>query len=519
MSKNIGIDLGKKYIKLVYIDDKRLEVKVEDAEIYELEYKTEKEYFSIVGECIKEFTRKNKIKFAKLNFSISPDTPFILYNFFNIPKLKDRDITKALKYEMQSNIDYNINDYTLKWTTLTEDKIKEEIEVFVVGIKNKFIEYISNLSKFTWVIRSIELQPLEFAKNFSKPTSVLDIGKNNVRAYLYENNKIIDIITKEYDEEIIETSREIIRELETKNLKPIDKVFIPGFYGSQTDFLKRIEDAIHIPTHPLNLLVYDGDLKEENEIIEEEVKDDYSYILTNETAVDTTLEEKDDTELDSELSEKVNLEPINTESSNIEDINNTEFIFAINSIVNKDKTINFSTKTINFNFNNILLSAAITIIIANLGVNMIINKYDKLINEVSNANNVIEQNIEMLESDITTLNNDINLYNETIKKVDAIQSQKSWLSDMLYTIEKNIPKDVTLANIDIIEGKTVVQGYAKDYRDVAYFAIALEKYGKVEIDQLSTAGTDARLNGKKLVRAFTIRLDHQGIVLNEETKS
>lgn len=381
-----------------------------------------------------------------------------------------------------------------------------------------------------------------------------------IKSFSFSRDNADESVCSSSMEKIITKIKDAVRETETQQGLLVDKIYVHGGILNLSNFKKILEDELAIKIEELNLssgIILENNPKE-NEDDEQEVEDenfdedemeipdlfisdeetDDEYVEEDIGDLFDEIEENTDEETISDLEDPFDdnflAEEIIEEVDDVEDEDDVENEYKLGDNVFNDKTtymcalsvivdrnsipVNFSTnKKINIELKSVLLGALSAIFVVFIGLVIMTNKYDKNINLANNELSDIQHQYEEVSSEQNDLENQINQYEERIRLVDSIKDQKVWLSDILYTLASDTPNGVAIEEIDIMQGTAVLNGYAKDYSNVGYIVIALEKYGDVEIYEIDNNDQDIKgKNNLSLEKKFRIELKHNGSVVNDD---
>ena len=561
--KKIGIDVGAYSIKIATI--KKVEANNSYTEENNKTYiidSLDGDIFKFIKKCLNDFTKSNNIYFADLHFSFPYDNKNSITKNITIPNLDKKSINKGIKNEVSTIITNNIfdekitvNDYNYNWEKINEDK---DMDIAIAILAKDVTKQLSKLKRVNWKISNIELQPYSIGRLLNvENTAVIDFGHTSTRIYLYKNNKfydgeIIDISGKTLLDEIMEQypnigSNELIEMIKDNDIlssKSINGVSLltldddvpESIIDSSNNLLKKGKTKEEYENNKSKILKILNDISDEIKLIIRrfEMTEDISLLDVYYTGNLSNFNFLTDY-ISSELS--IDLKPLNILNSNTNELlssnkNNisalTAYTPAVGSMLIKEypyySELNFAKDARpEIDYSSILLGVLCVSIIANGAIFVIDKKYQENINTINISLGKQEATHTKLIKDTMDARDNIARDNKFIKKVDDIKAQKKWLSDIFFSLSKLAPKGVALEEIEEKAGITIISGYARDYSNIAYFILELEKIGDPEVDTIDNipqASRDIFLyegtnyqEKEALKHKFKITLNHKSPLL------
>lgn len=165
----LGIDIGTSNIKVVELSGYGKQVKLKNygclsipsaPSIYSRKKRKKTALFSskrsaeLLGDLLKEM----KVKSSKAVFSI-PDFSTLFINF-NLPSMKESELSEAVRFEARHRVPLPISEVTLNWVVTRGSLLKgeeEKIEILLVVVPNSIIDQYIEIAE----ICNIELLSLE----------------------------------------------------------------------------------------------------------------------------------------------------------------------------------------------------------------------------------------------------------------------------------------------------------------------------------------------------------------------
>ena len=489
----IGIDLGTYSIKIAVIEEVSDIFSGKYLKMYKVNsYKNEKEYFKFVKKCIKDFTKTFKIQKASLSFSIPYNIDSI--KFFKMPMVDKKLLQKSIKYEInEKDLIDDLEANYFKWDIIESDnELAKDYDIILTVIKKEIIKYLSGIKSVKWQIENVEFQPLSIGRLIQDNTAVIDFGHSSTRVYMYRNGNLTHIETLDFGGQFIND-------------------IIKNFFGLLNDKdAEDIKNQVFITNDLIDIDCSD-EIRKISEKITEEVSDIFKKIkmlvrgfeLQNETIIENLyclggtsdiLYFKELLSREFEINVRT-LEIITPAEDNGFPISYKNYTIASAAILHKKykyfKELNFSKYTVfQIDLTPIVVGFLLASIVIHAGTFYINKNYDENINTVRELNQEQTKTIDTLSSDISKINQEILKNQKTIIKVNELQQQQKWLSDILFILPDKVPEDTIVSNINCKDGAIIIDGYSKNYSDIGFFAIALEEIGQVTIKSIDNQAVD-----------------------------
>ncbi|RBP46673.1 type IV pilus assembly protein PilM [Garciella nitratireducens] len=206
-SKNIKFAIGKNKDKYFYLDGYEIISTPKDAisngKIYDK---------SKISEMLIQFKKRNKIKRHKIMVSISSGETIL--RIFEIPKMEERELRKAVKFELEHLLPNSIDNYVVDFNILQEYETKiengERISMIKVqaavlpknivvnyltsfkdaGLKIDIIDISSNNMLKLFDSKKIDGNLFKDQKSFNKNIAVIDLGNEKTMVTILEFGKV-----------------------------------------------------------------------------------------------------------------------------------------------------------------------------------------------------------------------------------------------------------------------------------------------------------------------------------------
>lgn len=206
-SKNIKIAIGSNKDKHLCLEYYEIipcpKDAVVDGKIYEK---------SKISEILKQFVKRNKIKKQKIMLSISSGETIL--RTFNLPKMEERELKGAVKFELEHLLPESIDSYVIDFNVLEEYQREiedgEKISMIKVQIaalpKSIVVDYLTNFKKAGLKIDIIDIQSNGIARLFgreekynnsfkgqeilNKNIAVIDLGNQKTTITIVESGKV-----------------------------------------------------------------------------------------------------------------------------------------------------------------------------------------------------------------------------------------------------------------------------------------------------------------------------------------
>ena len=167
---------------------------------------------SVVAENIEHFIKKKNIK--KLNVKISISSSHLILRTFEIPKMEEKELKEAVKFELEHLLPEAIDHYVIDFTILEEYKkeiedgdqtlvLKVQTAAFPKSIVNA---YLTTFNKAGLNIDIVDIQPNSIAKLFGgrkkliksfedeetidKNIAIIDLGNQKTTIIIIEDENV-----------------------------------------------------------------------------------------------------------------------------------------------------------------------------------------------------------------------------------------------------------------------------------------------------------------------------------------
>ena len=168
--KELGIDLGNSTIKIATVDKIHTRTssmipvlnRLGAHEVYSVDCTPySPEYFSFLKSCLKQFSKKYKLRNISLNITIPLDNLESHIHFFDMPIVDKKLLSDGVSYEAEQLMDsesiYN-SEYTWK---INEEKVAtKEYKILLATLSKSLINSLASFKTITWKVNRLILQPV-----------------------------------------------------------------------------------------------------------------------------------------------------------------------------------------------------------------------------------------------------------------------------------------------------------------------------------------------------------------------
>lgn len=194
-----------------------------------------------IVELLKKFVKENKIKRQKIMINISSGETIL--RTFNFPKMKEKELRRAVKFEIEHLLPEPIDNYVIDFTILDEyeEKIENEEKVSMLKVQTATLP------------KRIVMTYLHIFQEAGLKIDVIDVHSNSILKLLKRRKKIIKNLS---NQEILDTNIALI---DLGNQKTTITIME---YGNV--FLNRIipkggRDITHIISEVLEISMQDAE--------------------------------------------------------------------------------------------------------------------------------------------------------------------------------------------------------------------------------------------------------------------
>lgn len=198
--KELGIDLGNSTIKIATVDKIHTRTssmtpvlsRLGAHEVYSVDCTPySPEYFSLLKSCLKQFSKKYKLRNISLNITIPLDNLESHVHFFDMPIVDRKLLSDGVSYEaeqvMDSELIYN-SEYTWK---INEEKEKtKEYEILLATLSKSLINSLASFKTINWKVNRLILQPVLLERFAENNDVIIDFGHLSTRVYLYKKGRL-----------------------------------------------------------------------------------------------------------------------------------------------------------------------------------------------------------------------------------------------------------------------------------------------------------------------------------------
>lgn len=520
----IGVDLGKYEIKIVKVELNSEELNsIEHAKSYTVDCEMySEEYFKLLRQSIKDFAKVIQSTRLSLNFSF-PMSDSANIVFMSVPSVDTKDLEEGVKFEASQVLyEEDLSNYNTAWKIINEYEELNEYEVLFETLESNILKSISKFKSVNWKINRIMLQPILLERFSENNDAIIDFGYENTRVYFYKGGKLSGV--EKVDTGAYEIEKEIEVYLEANSIETEEE-------GSELmDELYVVNDYVE------NEGLWEGLSRHIKPLISDMISDIKGSIrafeLQNGISIDNIYHTGElfnlqylDMALQSELD--VALEPLNLIARDLDEAKYDLAALAAISPELKD-TMDFAQQTkANVDYNSMLIAAVSISLSVGLALGVMNYKADTVLSEQMETESAQIGMLNDLEGEMLTYSNEIQGNQAFIDKIDGLNNEKKWLSDILYVIPDISPLSVSVKEMKIVGGKVNLKGYSADYSSIGFFAEKLQKFGDVEILSINDYEPEANtktysvtsdkpdtISDKFLItKTFEVVLNHNGAIV------
>ena len=273
--KELGIDLGNSTIKIATVDKIHTRTssmipvlnRLGAHEVYSVDCTPySPEYFSFLKSCLKQFSKKYKLRNISLNITIPLDNLESHIHFFDMPIVDKKLLSDGVSYEAEQLMDsesiYN-SEYTWK---INEEKLEtKEYEILLATLSKSLINSLASFKTINWKVNRLILQPVLLERFTENNDVIIDFGHLSTRVYLYKKGllsetELINIGAKQLIEKVkiyldnhqIQdvSAQEIIKHVAIRNKKWEEIVHIPKSKEQENsefveEYLDNLSDTVN----------------------------------------------------------------------------------------------------------------------------------------------------------------------------------------------------------------------------------------------------------------------------------
>lgn len=533
MRRTIGIDLGSYSVKFSVLEKVNNYYYVKYKKSYPVPREDDLDYGEWLKSVIADFMKQNQIGKADLCFNFAEQTPQTIVRFFEMPKLSRKEIAQSMVYEIEEKtLIEDLKSIFYKWSILSQDAENNNI-LLVITEKDFILDLKKKIKNRKWKIKAIEPQIVSAGRLITGNAGVIDFGHNGTRFTVYKDGKPyffkeISIGGKDLTQRIADYYADLgLVKDEKERLQIAERLkhekgcILSGYEDIESDPVSR--ELSHLLEEPVQNLV--NEIKQAFRMFE--MRDDYAFeklYYTGDGAKLRYLVNLVERELNFDLEPLNRFVPESDENGESHE-GNGSFIFAHGSALYNDfpylNSLNFAlVRSYKPDFKNLLAGTLAFSLLFNLGLvgtDYIVNRRLDTANAEINKQ---RQQLASIQRQINDANKVINDYKDLESFVRFILDQKKWLSDILYVLPSYTTDGVVIKSMTIKDGQIVMKGYAKNYSQVGFFAISLEKLGRVKIDSVENMTDSSVFLSKRgdLTKQFTITLYLDGNNEAEDTQ-
>jgi len=134
LKNKVGLDIGTHTVKIIEITDAPEKPLLTGLGMKNVAGMTKKE----VSEAIKELAGESKITAKEANISVSG--PSVTARFISMPKMEDKSLRGAIRFEAEKFIPFNINECVIDFQILKKDDKENKITILLVAAKKERVQ-------------------------------------------------------------------------------------------------------------------------------------------------------------------------------------------------------------------------------------------------------------------------------------------------------------------------------------------------------------------------------------------
>ena len=273
--KELGIDLGNSTIKIATVDKIHTRTssmvpvlnRLGAHEVYSVDCTPySPEYFSFLKSCLKQFSKKYKLRNISLNITIPLDNLESHIHFFDMPIVDKKLLSEGVSYEAEQIMDSeSIHNSEYTWKINEEKETTKEYEILLATLSKSLINSLASFKTINWKVNRLILQPVLLERFTENNDVIIDFGHLSTRVYLYKKGllsetELINIGAKQLIEKVkiyldnhqIQdvSAQEIIKHVAIRNKKWEEIVHIPKSKGQENsefvdEFLDNLSDTVN----------------------------------------------------------------------------------------------------------------------------------------------------------------------------------------------------------------------------------------------------------------------------------
>lgn len=462
----VNIFPNKVMMELFVLKNKKYTLVAKDEERYVLSFEDfNKIDLMDIEKLILKFLGNTSIKAGKVYINVHKDDVFGRYTKIDMDMDSAKEIKKLLPFEIES-LDSEFDGTDYRYVNIGSN-------VYLYFLDRNLLNNLNNLDIGSkWDLVHIKPSFANFQPLFHSDGVLVDVYKDRYILYSYKNGLLLGVekveILKDMSYYLTEEKTEITLTDLTDSIKDELVMYIRNFnFNNSTEL-----DNVFIISHDnikndLSDFEYDGLFIQNYKDLREKLdKPDFNKeYLINPKYKSNSIE------LSSSLSSMATFY--------------------------KDKKLdklNFSRDRVHYLYKNILISTISFSLILSTALPSISyitgNKVENEQNVLSEFETSVVQYGEMikgLEDEIEGFDGIISDYNSYVDSLsDLTDTERNFISSILDEIPKNTPSTIIVNHYEVDKSyKTIlIRGVSQNYKDIGSFAIELEDYGTVKINNI-----------------------------------
>lgn len=199
----LGVDVGTSFIKIAEVSQSGQRINLENygeissSVFHKQEFRGSNSKNALVLsdkeiiQAAKAILSEAKMKSRKAIFSIPDFSTF--FTTIELPKMSDKELPEAIKYEARQHIPVSLSEVALDWQKVKEEKGKSgKIKVIVVAVSNEVIKQYENVAKGAGLeLMALEPEAFSLIRSLIKEESkevagIMDIGARSTVCNIVE---------------------------------------------------------------------------------------------------------------------------------------------------------------------------------------------------------------------------------------------------------------------------------------------------------------------------------------------
>lgn len=512
--KLIGIDLGKYSTKLCVLEEAKGYFYIKHKKSYPTPEIEGAKYMAWLKKTVVSFAKEFGLHPNGLAASFAEGSPERIVLFLEMPKIEGKELAQSIAYEIQEKAPIeNVDEYHYKWQKVYEGK--ENDNIILVIVQNEWLRTLKRLKLGFQRIKVIEPHISSLGRLLTGNVGVIDFGHSGTRFMAYRDGKpfffkeipiggkdLTQIIADEFEgvRHIAERAERLRLAEEFKHQRAR---VLQNYEIEQDPVARRLASLLE---GQIQSLV--GEIKQAFRLAQ--VANGFTFeklYYTGGAANLKYLINFVSRELDFDL-EQLDIMPSSEAEERDDDY---LFTYAYSAALSEEYPYLTNTNLADvkpiakLNSKEILGGVVAFTFLFLAGTFSIGKIYDMRLKAATTTLTQVQESLREVATQAKNVQDVAARYERLRKSVDFVTQQKHWLSEILYLLPGASSDGVALKSIVIMERDpklngsndadklpydVALEGYAKDYSQIGFFAIPLEKIGTVTITQVYDLGEE-----------------------------